>query len=138
MIQEPIAVTEEASAAEPVPPVPREAVTLQAPPVKPLPEAVAFQPAVVETVQTVETVETIPLSVPPVEPGIVAETAPLSVIPAPVALPEGMIMVETAPGRAQVATFEAEPVSGPRRTPRQRPAEHPQEEETLVQIETRK
>jgi hypothetical protein len=50
-----------------------------------------------------------------------------------------MVMVETDPGRNRVATtLEVEPQPEPRRIPRPRPTALPPEEETLVQIETRK
>jgi hypothetical protein len=130
--EEPIAVTDTASPAEPAQPAPIEASVPQVPTVEPLPEAVAFQLTAVETVEA-----SAPL-VSTVESEIVAEGASLSAIPAPLVLPEGMVMVETDPGRTQVATAEAEPLSVPRRAPRPRPSENLQEEGTLVQIETRK
>jgi ribonuclease E len=58
-------------------------------------------------------------------------------MPAPVELPEGMVMVETNPGRTESAPM-VEVESDRRRTPRAQPAALPQDEETLVQIETRK
>jgi hypothetical protein len=65
-------------------------------------------------------------------------TAPLPA-PAPVQLPEGMVMVETNPGRSQIAPAVAtEPVPERRRTPRSQPAETPSDEAGLVQVETRK
>jgi hypothetical protein len=61
-------------------------------------------------------------------------------VPAPVQLPEGMVMVETNPGRSQIAPAVAtDSVPERRRTPRSQPAERPSEEEGgLVQVETRK
>jgi hypothetical protein len=58
-------------------------------------------------------------------------------MPAPVKLPEGMVMVETNPGRTESAPM-VEVESDRRRTPRAQPAALPQDEDTLVQIETRK
>ncbi len=58
-------------------------------------------------------------------------------MPEAIALPEGMVMVETSPERAKIATADiGEPEPERQRTPRLRPAPSP--EEPLVQIETRK
>jgi hypothetical protein len=48
-----------------------------------------------------------------------------------------MVMVETNPGRTESAPM-VEVESDRRRTPRAQPAALPQDEDTLVQIETRK
>jgi hypothetical protein len=68
---------------------------------------------------------------------VVEVPAPSPFVATPVELPEGMVMVETSPGRSQIAVApEAEPER--RRPPRSRPPEAPAEDVSLVQIETRK
>ncbi len=109
----------------------------------PRPEPVPVPLEVVMESPALETAELpvpAPVSTLPPEPEIAlpAPLAVVSLIPAPIALPEGMVMVETSAGRTQVATvFEDEAQSAPRRPPRTRLGESSQDE-SLVQIETRK
>ena len=118
------------------------------PPVEPVfAEIVPAEPVSVEVALTSPAFETIKDVTPALfsteEPPPAAAAAdapsPVAPLPAPVELPEGMVMVETAPGRSRVAAaFESEPQSEPRRAPRPRPAASSADEEALVQIETRK
>jgi hypothetical protein len=117
------------------------------PPVEPVfAEIVSAKPGPVEVAltspafKTIEDVTPVLVSTEESPPGEAADAlSPVAPPPAPVELPEGMVMVETSPGRSRVAAaFESEPQSEPPRAPRPRPAASTADEETLVQIETRK
>ena len=110
-------------------------------PAEPAPDEIALPPPAVETVEeAVPALATMGDEAAPAAPALedVQPSSPAP-MPASVELPEGMVMVETNPGRTQVsAGLEEAPESEHRRTPRSRPAAMTPEEETLVQIETRK
>lgn len=123
--------------AQPALSTPVEPVFAEIVPAEPVSVEVALTSPAFETIKDV-TPALVSIEEPP--PAAAAHApSPVAPLPAPVELPEGMVMVETAPGRSRVAAaFESEPQSEPRRAPRPRPAASSADEETLVQIETRK